>query len=45
MHWSGCLTLIKIAFTAIPIYVSISMGLPPWLHKSNEEDYDNVSMD
>jgi hypothetical protein len=34
MHCSGCLMLIKTTLTTIPIYASISLGLPVWMHKA-----------
>jgi hypothetical protein len=34
MRCSGRLTLIKTTFQAIPIYVSISIHLRPWVHKA-----------
>jgi hypothetical protein len=33
MHRSGCLTLIKTTLSAMPIYTSISIGLPSWVQK------------
>jgi hypothetical protein len=34
MHHSGHLALIKSALTTIPIYTSISIGLPTWMHNA-----------
>jgi hypothetical protein len=34
MHRSGWLTLIKTPLTAIPVYTSINIGLPPWVIKA-----------
>jgi hypothetical protein len=31
---SGRLTLIKLTLSAIPVYTSICLSLPPWLHKA-----------
>jgi hypothetical protein len=34
MHRSGQLTLIKTIMMAVPVYTSISVGLPPWFLKT-----------
>jgi hypothetical protein len=34
MNISGRLVLIKSTLSAIPIYVSISVGLPGWVHNA-----------
>jgi hypothetical protein len=34
MHQSGRLILIKTASVAILVYISISIGLPPWVLKA-----------
>jgi hypothetical protein len=36
MQCNGCLILIKTTLQAIPIYVSISLQLPPWVVKALE---------
>jgi hypothetical protein len=34
LHHTGRLTLIRTTLTAVPVYTSISLGLPPWLLKA-----------
>jgi hypothetical protein len=34
MHRSGHLALIKITLETMPVYVSISLELPAWIHKA-----------
>jgi hypothetical protein len=36
MHHSSCLALIKSTLAAMPVYLSISIGLPEWMHKALE---------
>jgi hypothetical protein len=37
MHRSGHLALIKSTLMAMPVYMSISIGLPEWMHKALEK--------
>jgi hypothetical protein len=37
MHRSGRLALIKITLVAMPIYISISIVFPGWMHKALEK--------
>jgi hypothetical protein len=37
MNCSGRLALIKSTLSAMPIFISISMGLPSWVHKALEK--------
>jgi hypothetical protein len=37
MNRSGRLGLIKSTLMVMSIYISISIGLPPWLHKAMEK--------
>jgi hypothetical protein len=37
MNHSGQLTLIKTTLSAVPVYTSIILSLPPWMHKSLEK--------
>jgi hypothetical protein len=42
MNRSGSLKLIKTTLLAVPVYTSISLSLPPLMHKGTREDHDSV---
>jgi hypothetical protein len=44
MHRSGWLTLIKTTLAAIPVYVSINIGLPLSI-EGVREDYESIPLD